>query len=188
MVSRLKSAIPPTLVAPAIDLRDRADDAALNPLDDSAIVVSGMNLDAHLCRQLVLGGQLSDDASLGDCVRERLLAIDMLAQLQGGRRGGGMRVVGRRHDDGVNLILLGIQHFPIVTVPPCLRINFGGPIQEIRVNVAQGDDVLVGQLLHVVPALVSTAYNAKVQLLLRRFGFGGGQTGTQKNRRPRCRR
>src|ERR1043165_7195327 len=64
----------------------------LNQFDDAAIILAGMYLRAHLCRlPFVFLSQLCDCARLKNRVRERLFAIDVLAQTQ---RPGGRGCVG----------------------------------------------------------------------------------------------
>ena len=81
----------------------RADRAGLDQLDDAAVVVAGVDLRAHLRGDLRLGRRLADDAGLPDVVRQRLLAVDVLAELQGRQRGEGVRVLAGADDDGVEL-------------------------------------------------------------------------------------
>ena len=79
----------------------------LNQFDDAAIILAGMYLRAHLCRlPFVFLSQLCDCARLKNRVRERLFAIDVLAQTQrpGGR--GCVGVVRRAHHDRINIFLI----------------------------------------------------------------------------------
>ena len=83
---------------PDVALADRADGAGLHELDDAAVVVAGVDLRAHLRDDAGLRGGLADDARLLDVVGERLLAVDVLLQLERGQRGEGVRVLGGADD------------------------------------------------------------------------------------------
>src|SRR5437867_11099846 len=65
---------------PDVAFGDFADRARFSELDDAAIVVAGVNLRPHLRDELLLLGQLGQRAGLENRMRERLLAIDVLAQ------------------------------------------------------------------------------------------------------------
>ena len=67
---------------PDVHVAHRADGAGLDQLDDPSVVVSGVDLGAHLGRHLGLAGGLADDPGLPDAVRQRLLAVDVLAELE----------------------------------------------------------------------------------------------------------
>ena len=77
--------------------------ARLDVLDDAAVVVAGVDLRAHLRGDAGLPGSLADEPRLLHVVRERLLAVDVLLQLQGGQRGERVRVLGGADNDGVEL-------------------------------------------------------------------------------------
>ena len=93
----------------------RADRPGLDQLDDPAVVVAGVDLRAHLGGDLGLRGRLADDPGLPDVVRQRLLAIDVLAQLQGGQGGEGVGVLGRAHDDRVELAGVVVELAEVAT-------------------------------------------------------------------------
>ena len=89
---------------PDVGLGHRADGAGLDQLDDAAVVVVGVDLGAHLGGDLGLGGGLADDPGLADVVGQRLLAVDVLAELQGRQGGEGVGVLGGADDDGVEVV------------------------------------------------------------------------------------
>ena len=74
---------------------------ALDQLDDAAIVLARVDLDAHLRRDLGLRRRLADLARLPDVVRQRLLAVDVLAVLEGEQGGEGVGVLAGADHDGV---------------------------------------------------------------------------------------
>src|SRR5262249_30993638 len=63
---------------PDVGLAHRTDDTALDQFDDAAIVLAGVNLNAHLRGDLALHRLLANLARLPDVVCERLLAVDVL--------------------------------------------------------------------------------------------------------------
>src|SRR6187397_1904795 len=102
-----------------------------------------------------------------------------------------MLVIGRRDDDGVNVLLL-IEHLAIVFI--LLRVGKAAehPRGVRPVYVAKRDNVLAGHLADVLPALTADADARDVQLLDRRFRSttsedmagndherGGSQCGTR---------
>ena len=142
-----------------------------------------MDLRAHLRHAVVLLGQLRHHARLADGVGERLLAVDVLAQAQGRRRGGRVDVVGRGHHHGVDVLLL--QQFSQVVVLPRLGEPVGRLGQVRVVHVAEGGDVHqlgVDRLVEVVLGLVGDADEADVEL----FVGGSGRGRSVALRRPRA--
>ncbi len=87
---------------------DGADRAAADQLDHAPVVVAGVNLRAHLRGELalVLEVRLADDAGLVHGVGQRLLAIDVLAAVHRPDVDEGVGVVGRRADNGVDVLLV----------------------------------------------------------------------------------
>ena len=72
--------------------------------------VEGVPLVAHLRDDLVLLGGLHQLADLVDRVRQRLLAVDVLAALDGGHGGHRVGMVGRGDDDRVDLLVHLVEH------------------------------------------------------------------------------
>ena len=101
---------------------------------------------AHLGRHLGLGGGLADDPGLGDVARQRLLAIDVLAQLQGRQRGEGVRMLGGAHDHGVEAV--GVVEDPAeVAERRAFGCSFAPRDRRLLRDVAEHHDVLIGELL-----------------------------------------
>ncbi len=151
---------------PHVTFADRADHAALDQLDDAPVVVAGVNLGAHLRRDAGLRRSLADDARLVHVVGERLLAVDVLLQLQRGQRGERVRVLGGADDDGVELIGV-VEHLAEVLEPSRLREHRRGAIEVRGAHVAQGHDPLAGDALQVRPAASADADDGDAQAVRR---------------------
>ena len=160
-----------------MDLPHRTDGAALNQLNDAAVVVAGVNLRAHLRDALVFGGGFRHLASLGDGVRQRLFAVDVLACLESGQRDNGVVVVGRGDDD--RLDVLAVDDAAPVAVEDRLGETLPRRRSKVFVHVAQGDDVGggVGRLVEVVGALIVDADDGDVEAFAGRGLFGSGLGG-----------
>ena len=74
-------------------------------------------------------------------VRERLLAVDVLARADRGHRGDGVDVVGRADGDGVDVLGLLVEQLAEVLVAPGLGKGLEEPAARVVVDVAEGDDV-----------------------------------------------
>ena len=74
-------------------------------------------------------------------VRERLLAVDVLAGADGRHRRDGVNVVGRADRDGVDVFGFLVDHLAEIFVAPRLGKCAERPGGALVVDVAQGDDV-----------------------------------------------
>jgi hypothetical protein len=88
-----------------------------------------VDLRSHLRGDAGFAGRFADDAGLPDAVRQRLLAIDVLAELQRGERGEGVRVLGGADDDGVEQIGLVVQLAEIAELFR-LPVELGGLVDD----------------------------------------------------------
>src|SRR5256884_1032937 len=100
---------PDWAVRPGVHFAYRADHVGLNPFDGGAERIAGVAAVAHLRGDLVFARGAGELARFVEVVRERLLAVNMLAELDGGHRGDGVVVVGNGHHHSVNVPLL--KHF-----------------------------------------------------------------------------
>src|SRR5262249_8774910 len=124
---------------------------------------------AHLRDDLRLRRRLGDGARLPDGVAKWLFAVDVLAQLERRERGEGVGVFRRADHDGVELPGV-VDQLAEVVVGAGLRELLGGLAEAGLVHVAEGDDVLAGDLLGVGRAAAAGADDGDVQLLVRRAG------------------
>jgi hypothetical protein len=179
-----------------VDFRDLANHPAPDEFDDAPAIVAGVALIAHLGDQVgVLPGQGQQAAAFLDRVGEGLLHIDVDATLHGHAGGDGVVVVGCGDQDSVD-VFPGVEHLavvgesrgPVVGVAqgfaawkqPRALVQHAAP-DGVVVDVAGGHDVLVGQLVHVDPALSASADDGDIDLVAggeRPRGEGrGGQCG-----------
>ena len=112
---------------------------------------------------LYLARRLREGAGLEDGMGQGLLHIDMFAGLHGGHGDGRVRVIRRRHDDGVD-VLLAVQHLAEIPVHGGLGVGGKDLRRVVRVHVAQGHDVLGGAGADIILAHAAYANSGNVQL------------------------
>ncbi len=128
---------------------------AQDDLHCPAQAVGSRALIAHLRGDLHLLGRLAHVPGLGDRVRQRLLAVDVLAHVHRHQAGRRVRVVRRADGDGVDLLAHLVEHLAVVEVRfrvvlslPRPRLDlfgvaqvFQGVVEMVLVDVADGDNV-----------------------------------------------
>ena len=126
-------------------------------------------------------------------MRQRLLAVHVLAEPHGGDAGHGVRVIRRAHDHRVDLFVHLIQQFAEVVVRLGAWKLLGFLAQPPGVDVAQGHDIReLRDLIRVTRSLAADADAGDVDLLVRGPAQrprraatdpkpgGGRRTGAQK--------
>ena len=173
--------------APRMHLVNRADRARLDQLDHAAIVVFGVDLRAHLGRQLALVGQvgLADHVGFVHAMGQRLLAVHAQPALHGPIARQGVDLVGRAHHDGIQILL--VDELSPIHVGLGLGVPLGGLGQVVFVDVAQCGDVLAGDRVQVVAAPAVDADDADIELLVGRAACGVRDAAGRPNSRPRRR-
>ena len=144
---------------------DCADGTGLDQFHDAAVVVAGVNLNAHLCGDARVVCRFADDPRFVHAVSQRLLAVDVLPELKGRQRGEGVRVLAGADDDGVEVARMIIQ-FAEVDELACSGMPLGGGVQVPLVDVAEGDDVFGLHVPHVVAAAAAGADDGDVELVV----------------------
>ena len=146
-----------------------------------------MALVAHLGHDLVLAGRLGQHAGLVDAVGQGLLDIDVLAAPDGRQGDDGVGVVGRGHDDRVDVLLL-VEHDAEILVGLGLGI-LGEGLGRIAagIDIAEGDDVFALAGGQVAGAHAADADAGDVQPLTG-GGFALGSENMPRNDRQgrRC--
>ncbi len=171
------ASVGPAFVAPVIDGGDFADGLGLDEFDDSAVVVSGVDLGSHLCGDADLVGFVGDRAGFVDGVGEGFFAVDRFLEVESTHGGGGVVVVGGGDDDGVEVGCFFVEHLAVVAVVSRLGMNLGGFVEHVGIDVAEDGDVFVGQLLDVVPAFVAAADDGEIEFFIGGLGGAGGEAG-----------
>ena len=111
---------------------DVADRARLHPLHRLAAVVPRVALVAHLRDDLRRLPRLARQrARFVDRPGQRLLHVDVLAEIERGHRDRRVHVIRRRDDDRVDVFLL-LEHLAVVGVALLLRQILGGDALERR--------------------------------------------------------
>ena len=85
-----------------------------------------MDLRPHLRCQILLGRQPRKSTRLRDCVRQRLLTIDVLTKIERQRRGGCMRMICGGNNNRIALVDLRFKHLAVIPVDPRRRPAFRG--------------------------------------------------------------
>ena len=101
-----------------------------------------MTLIAHLRGDLVFAREISQHACLENGVRQRFLTVDMLAQPDGHRGGGGMGVIRSGHDHRVDVLGLLFQHLAKVGILRRLGVTLEHMRRPAGIDVTKRDDVL----------------------------------------------
>ena len=109
-------------IGPDVHFTHRADDAGRDPVVDAAGSFAGMSLVAHLRGDLRFRRHTGQEPRLVHGIRERLLDVDVLAELHRGDRHRGVQVVGGGDDDRVDVALL-VEHLAEVGVLGGLRVG-----------------------------------------------------------------
>ncbi len=102
-------------VGPDVDFADFADGAGPDVFDGGAGFVEGVALVAHLRGDFGFFGAAGEVAGFFDTPGERLLHVDVLAEIHGGGGDGGVHVVGSGDDDGVDVFLV-LEHVAVIFV------------------------------------------------------------------------
>ena len=129
-----------------------------------------MSLIAHLADDAVLLLRRLQELAFAEGVGQWLLDVDMLAEAHRVHAGGEVRVVGRRHENGVDLVRHLVEHLPEILEPRQIR----KPLQALErvrrtdVCVAQRDKLadicVLRQLADVIPRLTADADRRKPNL------------------------
>ena len=134
---------PDRAVGPDHDLLDRPEDTGPDQFDARAEAILRGSLVAHLGAELLLGGEGAHDPGFLDRPGQRLLAEAVLAHPHGHHAGRGMRVVGRADRHGVDLVAQLLEHLAVVEVLLRLGEVFRHLVEDVLVDVAEGDDLAV---------------------------------------------
>ena len=129
---------------------------------------------------------------LVDAVRQRLLAVDVLVQLDRHHGGAGVTVVRDGDEHRVDLLVQLVEHLAVVVIGldlwPYARVILVEPIQGVRhppvVNVDRRDQVLTGGDGHVSHPLAVGANHGRVQFGVRRTARPRRPANPQPRRRP----
>ena len=162
-----------------MDLAHRADGAVGEPFVDEPVALEGHSLVAHLGGDFGLARRLRHRSGLVNRAGQRLLAIDMLAQLDGRDGDDGVRVIRRGDHHGIDALLL-VEHLAEVLIPLGGWVLLEGLGGVVPVHVAQGHDVLAADLFEVPGALAADADAGDVKLAVGGACAGAAQHMTRQ--------
>src|SRR6185503_17793795 len=170
---------PDRAVGPDVNFLDPADQAGMNDFDGAAQAGLGAALVAHLGGELLLGGELSEDAGLVDGLHQGLLAVDVLAELHRGACDDAVAVVGGGDGDGVDLVAHLVEHFAKIFEGFGVGVLLGRELEVVGIDVAQGDDLAagLGRVFNVGGALAGAADGGDADLLVGAGDLGGDDVG-----------
>lgn len=117
---------PDGTVGPGVDFDDVSDESSADEFDNTAHVVIGVGLVAHLGDDFRLLGEFGEVAGLPDPVGEGLLAVDGAAFEHGGGGSEGVDVVGCGDRDGIDFVAFCLDHLAPVFEELGLRVVFPG--------------------------------------------------------------
>ena len=156
---------PDRTVGEGFDTRHLADLAVPDPLADLADALARRALVTHLRGDLVLGGQLGQQARLVHRVRQRLLDVDVLACGHGLGGNDRVRVVGRGHHHRIGRLEQLVVHAAVVVVFLGCGIALEDVVGVLPVHVAESYDVLALHFLQVGRAAAADADAQNVELV-----------------------
>ena len=129
-------------IRPDVHLLHVTQHTGLNQLNVPTRVRVGMTLIAHLRGDLVFAREISQHACLENGVRQRFLTVDMFAQPDGHRGGGGMGVIRGGHDHRIDVLGLLFQHLAKVGILRRLGVTLEHMRRPAGIDVTKRDDVL----------------------------------------------
>src|SRR5688572_22639704 len=151
---------------PDVNSLHRSNRPCLEQLDHAAIIFRRVNLSAHLRGLLRPPRGIHHPPAFIHRMRQRLLTIDMLTKLKRRDRRMRVHVIWRADHHRVDVLLL--EHLPPVGVAAgffqLLKL-LGDLIEIVRVDVADGDDVLFEDAFEVSLPLLLDADDGDIQLL-----------------------
>jgi hypothetical protein len=127
---------------------------------------------------------LADHPGFVNGMSQGLLAVDVLAELQGHHRDDRVEVIGRGDHHRVDVLLL-FEHSAEIDVGLGAGERFEGALEVVLLDVAEGHDVFGGETADVARAHAADADAGNVELFARR-GLAGAQHVTGDDGKSRC--
>ncbi len=149
-------------------LADRSDRAGLNDFHRAAEAIFSAALISHLGGDFIFGRHLAHHPRFVNRMGQRLLAIDMFAQLHGHDAGRRVVMIGRGDDDGIDLLYL-FEHLAVIAIKTGARIFLAALAQPGVIHIAKRHDVFAGAGVGVAGAFAVGADDGDVEFFARRF-------------------
>ncbi len=150
-----------------------ANGSVADQFDDPPHAAERVALIAHLRGDVHLVGHFAHSSGFVDRMCERLLTVNMFAQLHRHHAGRRVMMVGRGDCDRVDVLPL-FQHLAVIGVPRGLRKLFEHLGRALSVDVAERDDVFARAAVDISPTFTRRADRGDVELLIRRSARSGG--------------
>jgi hypothetical protein len=149
-----------------------ADGAGLDQLHDTTIIISCMNLRAHLGDELFLFGQIGQYARFMNGVGEGFFAVDVFAHAKCHGGGRSVGVIRCAYQHSINFVRFPFQHDAEVTVFACVGKFLCGGIQRVGIHISHGNDGFVRGTRYVGGSASPGADGGDLKFVVRRLCFG----------------
>ena len=168
---------PDGAVGPGVHFPHRPDDAGADQFDGPADRLARMRLVAHLRLHFVVRRGMGHHASFVNRMRQRFLAVHVLAQRHGHYGRGGMRVVRSADGDRVDA-LFPFQHHAEIGVTLGFRKLGKRAVRPALVDVAQRHERAAGcgDVFHLAGAFAADTDSGDIETLVQRPRRGGEGT------------
>src|SRR5262245_55518362 len=150
---------------PNVHLADCANGLRPDKFNDATIVISCVNLNAHLGRHFGFGGSLTNQPGFPHVVRQWLFAIDMLPFLQSRHRCHCMGMLASADDHSVEIACMVVHASKIRELESCWILH-RRLVDRILRNIAQSYDVLATHSRQVGRSTPTNADASDVQLVI----------------------
>src|SRR5262249_36814316 len=154
---------------PGVDFPYFADLARPEDFAGDPRPIVRITLIAHLRGDFVPLRRLRQQPRLPRRAGQRLLDVNALAHLHASQRGGRVHMIGRADHDGVNLLVLFVEHLAKVLVLRGLLPAFEALLAAFPIHVGQRDDVLGLALAQIAERLAASADAGDVQFFVGRL-------------------
>src|SRR5690606_940705 len=145
-----------------------SDQAFLNPLHRRAITNRRGNLGSKLSNHASLDRMLGQNSDLRNIMAHRLLAIHMLAGINGRHSNNKMVMIRHRNIYGVDILFLLLKHFPPIGIQSSPWNLLCSLFQMVFIHITKGHDLDVGmrfKLLQIMSAHSADTYTGMPELL-----------------------
>ena len=156
---------PDGTVGEGIHTGNLADLAVPDPVAHLLYALARRSLVTHLGSHAVLGSELGEQTRLVNGVRQRLLAIYVLAELHGVGSNKCVRVVRRSAHYGIDLVCDLVVHLAPVPEALCLRETVERALGIVPVRVAEGYDILLLEVVQHGRSASADTYTCDVKFV-----------------------
>ena len=132
---------PDRAVRPDVKFERLADESGLDHLNRTPQAVAGAALVPHLGGDVFLGGHAAKLTGFEDGLRERLLAVDVLAQVHRRHGCGAVQVVRSGNRDRIDGLVHFREHLAEIDEFPGLGKLFRLFVEHAGIDIANGHDV-----------------------------------------------